>query len=308
MRRAPSLPRISAALLLAVLATGSILGRPLGAQGTQEPRRLTQPDSIPLELAVALSATGGFGAEPQILVGAMPEWVMSKISLPSSARVVGSAFIGTTVVGVVSVALPPAAAIAEAKAALLAHGWTNPPAPPAMQSGGFRSAGAAAQVATSSTRLTVCGDPQILSASAMTERGAATTITYRMTTTTGYSPCRLPERDPQIIRVSMPTLINPPGATDAQATTECFPGGMGGTGSSAFLDTPLTPDALLEHYGKQLADSGWTAGDKGSFAGRMWTRTDSAGEPVELSILVHTLAPNPKCREATMQVRTLRKP
>ena len=44
----------------------------VGTAQAQEPKRLLQSDSIPLDLAQALVSAGGFGGAPQILVGAMP--------------------------------------------------------------------------------------------------------------------------------------------------------------------------------------------------------------------------------------------
>jgi len=64
----------------------------------QEPRRLATPDSIPVELATALIASGGLGGEPILLVGSLPEWFTTRIAVPSEARVLGSASLGSTVV------------------------------------------------------------------------------------------------------------------------------------------------------------------------------------------------------------------
>lgn len=79
------------------------------------------------------------------------------------------------------------------------------------------------------------------------------------------------------------------------------------TGTSTLLRTPMTPDALLEHYGKQMLDSGWTSTAERGVVGRTWTRPDSAGTPIEVTLTV-TTGRETGCRDVNMQVRTLRKP
>jgi hypothetical protein len=299
-RAAPSLTCVA----VAVLTAGSLLAGPLGAQ---EPRQLAQPDSIPLELALGLSATGGVGAEPQILVGTLPGWVMNKVSLPPGARVIGSAFIGNTVVGIVDVDASPAAAATAARTALMSQGWKAPP-PPISTGGGFRNA-PASSLAGNSARMTLCEDPEMLTVSAMPQRGSATVLTYRMTTTIGYSTCHLPEPSSVSQRFALPTLINPPQQLSGPVVTACFSGRQGGSSLSTLLNTPLGLDSLLDYYGKQLDDSGWKPeGEKGALVGRTWMRTDSTGAVQEMSLVIHATPQGTSCREASMQYRILSKP
>src|SRR3954465_11901828 len=124
-------------LAAAIAAIG--FGTPVSAARSQEPRRLVTPDSVPLELVRAAAAAGGFPGEPQILVGSMPEWITNRLYVPANARVLGSAFLGTTVVGIVSMPAASDTVIAKFKGELLRRGWHNPP-PPAYSGGGFRSA------------------------------------------------------------------------------------------------------------------------------------------------------------------------
>ena len=85
---------------IAIAACVAISTRTVGAQ---DPRRLAQLDSIPIDLATALIGAGSVGSDPQILVGSLPEWVTQRIVIPPGARILGSAFQGTAVVGVASV-------------------------------------------------------------------------------------------------------------------------------------------------------------------------------------------------------------
>ncbi|HEY4219089.1 MAG TPA: hypothetical protein VGM67_18230 [Gemmatimonadaceae bacterium] len=275
----------------------------------QEPRRLTQPDSISLDFAMALAATAGFPGSPQFLVGAMPDWVANKVYVPSGARVLGALFLGTVAEAMVSVPGTPAAAIADARKTLLGKGWKNPPTPPSGIGGGFRPA-PTAQAEAGGTRATLCEDQQILTASASIAPGAGTIITYRLSSTTGFSSCRLPDLPvPSGIRPPWPTLYDPAGTRDAQSMLACSTGAFGGIATSTTLGTAMSPKALLDHYGAQLADSGWKqVADTSASISRTWTRTDSAGNPLEASITVHSFLGTSNCRDASLQVRTLRKP
>ena len=62
-------PATFVALTIAALA----FSEPIATASAQQPAPLRQADNVPIDLAMALVASGGFGGEPQILVGAMPE-------------------------------------------------------------------------------------------------------------------------------------------------------------------------------------------------------------------------------------------
>ena len=294
--------------VLAAAIGASALASPVTALRSQEPRRLTSPDSVPLELAAPLVSAGGFATEPQILVGSMPEWIANRIYVPSGARVLGSAFLGTTVVVVVSLPAASDSVLVEFKRELLQRGWKTPPPPPTYGGGGFRPA-ASTTVDGSPMRLTLCNDQQMLTASAARRRGTTTNVTFRVLGTATYSPCHPPQMPTSMARSPFPTLFNPPNAADARMNGDCSSTLMGSMGTSTTLRTPMTAESLLDHYGRQLQDSGWTAvGERASILGRSWTRPDSSGTPVETVITVSTPARDPGCRELNLQVRTLRKP
>jgi hypothetical protein len=265
---------------------------------------------VPFELASALVGAGGLGGEPQILVGSLPGWVVGRIKTPPNATVVGSAFLGSTVVGILSLADSPETAIADMKRDLVNQGWKVPPPQPSY-GGGFRPATMYNMVDGTPTRITLCGDQQLLTASATRRRGTTTEITLRLTPAATYSTCNPQPLPPGYVRSSLPTLYNPSAATDARMGSNCSPQYMpyGNSASGATLITALTPIALLDHYGKQLLDSGWRApATSNSIVGRTWTKLDSAGTPVEVSLTVTTPARDTTCREINMQTRTLRKP
>ncbi len=274
----------------------------------QEPRRLATSDSIPLDLATALISAGGLGGEPQILVGSLPGWVGNRLYIPPTARILGAAFIGQTAVGVITLADAPDAAIAQLKRELPSRGWQAPPPQPSY-GGGFRSP-AATPLNGSPTSLLLCGNQQILTASAARRQGAITVVTIRVTATAGpYSQCNPPQPSMGMTRSAMPTLFNPAGTSEYQALAECGSTLGGSSGTNTNLRTPMSAEAILGDYGKQLVDSGWkAAGDRSTILGRSWTRTDSTGSPVELSLTVTASPRDSTCRDVSMQVRTMRKP
>lgn len=284
-----------------------LLSLPLARGWAQEPRRLAQPDSVPFDLASALVGAGGLGGEPQILVGSLPGWVTGRIKVSPNANVLGSAFFGSTVVGILSLSDSPETAIADMKRDLLAQGWRAPPPQPSY-GGGFRPATMYAMVDGTPTRITLCGDQQLLTVSAIRRRGTTTEVTLRLSPSQNYSTCS-PQPFPQgVSRSPFPTLYNPSASTDARITSACS-SQYGSSGTSTTLMTAIAATGLLDHYGKQLQDSGWHAPAPGnSIAGRTWTKVDSAGTPLELNLTVATSARDSTCREINMQVRTMRKP
>jgi hypothetical protein len=273
----------------------------------QEPRRLAQPDSVPIDLATALMAAGTVGSEPQILVGTLPEWFAQRIVLPPGARILGSAFQGTAVVGIASV--PGTASeslLAGVRRELLSHGWKNPPAPPSY--GGFRPA-TMAPGAVDLTRVMLCGsEDQSLTVFATPHHGISTTITYRVGTYAAYGPCRA-QPVPQYARPQFPMLYNPPSTSDQRMTGMCEQSAGGGSGTMTAFRGAMSAEDILDRYARQLADSGWTVeGRSASIVGRTWTRPDSTGAPVRLSLVVTTPARDSTCHEVNMQVRTEKKP
>ena len=286
----------------------AMLALPLTAARAQEPRRLATPDSIPFDLAAALASAGGFAADPQILVGAMPEWIANRLYVPSGARVLGSAFLGTTVVAVVAMPTASDSVLPAFRRELSQRGW-NPPPPPTNYAGGFRTPSAA--IDGSTTRLILCKDDQTLTVTAARRGSAATNVTFRAVGSVAYSVCRPMRTAPQISRSPLPILVNPATAIDARMTGECSTLYSGTTtnATNAILRSPLSADSLLVHYGRQLRDSGWTAAtDKPTIVGQTWTHADSSGGRTEATITVTIPERDPGCRELNLQIRSLRTP
>ncbi len=290
-------------------------GMPTIQASAQDPRRLVTPDSIPVELATALIAAGGIGGEPIIIVGSFPEWVTNRVVIPKAGRVLGAASAGSTLVGVYSVNAPIDAAVAELKTTSLGRGWTAPPPPAVYGGGGFRPATMApqSQQAGPTNRATICRDDATLFISGAPARGGGTNVTLRFISRAGpmsYDTCHPPPR-PEVPsnRNSMPTLYDPPVTGGVAAPNACYPNYNNSSGTSTYIRTTLSPELVLDHYARQLQDSGWaTNGVAIPPASRTFTRRDSTGAPIEMTLTVAGSPRDPNCRDVSMQVRGPAKP
>jgi len=289
---------------LALLAIA--IAAPATSSFAQEREPLRRPSSVPLELATALASAGGFGSEPQILVGELPEWVIARLYLPRESRVVGSAFIGTTVIGILSVPVSSDTLLKEFDRELRQRGWKAPPIIPSM-GGVFRPAPSSA-ISGAPRRITLCGDRQILNASILRQQASSTTVIIRLSSSGSPGICNPPPYPPDRSRPNLPTLYDPENATAGRMGRECVEAGYGSFGSGTRLKTTMSAGALLEHYGRQLQDSGWSPSTLvPSISGHTWTRRDSTGL-VQLSLIVKPMGDDASCREVELSVRTSRVP
>lgn len=270
------------------------------AQGREPLRR--PPETIPTELALALlSGTFGSNGEPQLLVGEMPEWVASRLALPMGTRVVGSAFAGNVVQVVISIPIPQDSAAERLDHSLRQGGWGNPPQL-GFPGGGFRPAPSELIRSAGPSRSMLCREEQMLTY--WRARDAAMSTNFVLRVSSGPSVCDRSRIQAQIAsyqQAPLPTLFNPPGSGDPYANSRC--GQLGSHGTQTELRTELTPTGILEHYGRQLQDSGWTpVGGEEAIAGAMWTRPDSLGTPRTLSLTVITSPKDARCRAVRMDV------
>jgi hypothetical protein len=163
-----------------------------------------------------------------------------------------------------------------------------------------------------STRATLCRDDGTLVVSGAPARGGGANVTLRLLTSLGptsYTTCNPPPRpEMPVNRSPYPTLYDPP-ITGEAAPNACFPNYNNSSGTSNFLRTTLSPELILEHYARQLQDSGWTpSSTMAPPVGRTFTRRDSTGAPIEMTLTVSGSPKGPNCRDVTMQVRGPNKP
>ena len=272
---------------------------------TAQREPLRQPAAVPLELAAALASGGGFapGADPNVLVGELPEWMANRILLPAGARVLGSAFAGSTVVGVVQVLQSDRDFIRDMDTALAGKGWRVSDFGP--RGGGFRFL--ATPQGSEPLPSTFCAPDGMLTIRLGPSRQGRQIWFYRMTQRrTGFDPCNPP---PGGRRSSpYPALYHPADATrETSGMFGCEPndprarGAGGGTGDR--IRTSMSPDSLLGHYGRQLVDSGWTTTNvTAKQVTQWWTRADSTGAQLHLKVAVTSSGGNPACRDLDLMV------
>lgn len=285
-------------------------GHGAAAQGTPP---AGQPASVPAELALALAAGGGLGmtGEPELLVGALPQQFTSRVIAPRGARIVGGAAAGNSVLAVLAIPTSSDSAVAQLERELRAQGWTSPDF--GMNSGGGFRPAPGERTAMASMRPMLCKDGNLLSLWPVREQAMSTTIVARLNTLSAGGPAT----GPCAIRVQVtstmggpgpsrrpmfPTLFNPPGSGDMYANSRCRPEG-GNMGTQTELRSAMTAEQILDHYGRQLQDSGWTAPKEGSpVVGRVWTRKDSLGVPRHLTLTVITSPLDARCRLVKLDV------
>ena len=294
---------------IGALAMSMALAAAGRAQGNE---LLRQPASIPTELATALLGVGGLGGDAQILVGEMPGWVAARLPLPKRAEVLGSAFFGTTAVSVVKYPSDADTVLRIFERELLPAGWKA--APPMPQYGGGFRPSTADPVSRSSRMLTLCGEGRaILMVAPGRQRSGSTTVTLRhmISVAPGYSPCSPATARPAgFERSPFPVLYNPPNTETGMA--QCYAAGssVGSSSTGTRLRTAMTPEVILEHYGKQLQDSGWAPEVllPPASVSRVWVRRDSAGATSRATLTVASMPRDSLCRTVGLEVSMPRAP
>lgn len=296
------------------LIATALLGLTVLPDVTRAQDRLTQPDSVPAALAAALITSSGFtpGSDPLILVGAVPDWAAQRVPAPAGWRVVGSAFMGTIVIGVLDAPTAPDSSIRRFEQTLLAAGWK--PTPPPNQGfsfGGFRPAQMMPMAAyTSPTRrFTLCRDNQTVSAWISKDRALTSTIVFRLANAGMPSICTPTPRDTMQERMmrdrpQFPVLYDPESPRDPNVMRECYNVGSGMTSTQTRVKTTMAGDKVLDHYARQLRDSGWTAGGPTSLTSvKSWSRADSTGKPIHVVLTVVTSLKDSTCKSVSMEVQ-----
>lgn len=292
-------------LTRAALVITSLVAPAIDASA-QDTELLRQPATVPTDLAVALASAGGFGggSDPQILVGALPEWVLPRLYLPPGARILGSAFIGPTLIGVLYVPTRQDTLVDHLERMLLLGGWNRPPSRP--MGGGFQPAPSSSS--RMGSRLTLCRDQQTLFAWTSRQRRDSTTLYVRLTSGGEFGICN-PQRVGPMYRSPFPTLYDPEGTSGLRSLSNCERSLGGSSATRTNLRTAMPSEAILDHYGRQLQDSGWTrAINLPPTLGRTWSRPDSTGAPQQLTLTVSSMIQDSTCRIIELNVTTTQRP
>lgn len=277
--------------LLAAIAAGA------PAQGVPP----AGPDSLPRELVEALLRPylGLYsGAASGFVVGHVPASLAPFFFVPPGARVLGGIETPSTTVVVLSVPMPVDEVRSAYRREQLRLGWTMPspagprgwgfvPAPGMTQDGSlvFCHIGQSIQIVP----YQMSSQPLIVTATVQNYGSSCgTQMRFGMQGSTA---------------MELPVLMNPQDAAMNDRT--CVSSTLslvGSNGTSERLQTKLSPTQLLEHFSRQLSDSGWSASPALAAVRRVWTRPDSGGAARELTLTITPSAVS-GCQELSMQVR-----
>jgi hypothetical protein len=298
-------------IVSAALVASATVATPekLGAQV----RRLADvpADSVPKALVEAVMDPIGSmrmmsnGARPRLLVGTLPSGLAQRLWIPPGSTVLGG--IESSGFGLAVIHSPLSedslnAGYAREEPRL---GWTLPPArtsPSPMM--GFVQAPTTLAVGSGVVEGGVfCSGGTTLSIS-VTPLDPLTREIRATAMNLSDVRCQPPTVQRVIMpnRPNYPTLVNPPGSGPGYANCSAW-SSMGGGGTTR-LQTGMAADDVLQHYGKQLADSGWTPGPDQTVV-RSWSHRDSTGTLTELTLSART-SQSPGCVEVQMEVRSRR--
>lgn len=281
---------IAAAFLVASAVGAAAQGVPPGT-----------PDSLPRDLVEALLRPylGLYsGGASGFVVGRVPAPLAPFFFVPPGARVLGGIETPSTTVVVLSVAMSVDEVRSAYRREQLRLGWTTPspagprgwgfvPAPGMGQDGSliFCHIGQSLQIVP----YQMSSQPLIVTATVQNFGGSCgTQMQFGMQSSTA---------------VALPVLMNPQDAGMNDRT--CLSSSLslvGSNGTSERLQTKLSPAQLLEHFSRQLSDSGWSASPALAAVRRVWTRPDSGGAAREMTLTI-TPSTVSGCQELSMQVR-----
>lgn len=246
MRRLPSRRPFAAA---ALLTTFTALVHPAPAVG-QEPER----EMIPRDVAEALIGSEPFlgaGGEVRILVGRMPDHLVSVVPADSDADVVGTLIRGYVTAAVLDLPGTPDEVLTRWEDALLEMGWERHQPTPFSSSGGF-----AASPPGRSHQFCM-GDSLSLSLDADRHDGDSRLRVLLPRARSTYNICRHQQERARRQRghdSPLPVLTPPSGVRMRGVGSG---GGGGEYHSRGRAETGMPVDELTEHYHQQLVGHGW---------------------------------------------------
>lgn len=284
--------------ILALLAVG-VDAMTLGAQGARD------AEMIPRELLLsALAVYGGFGAArpPDVQVGDIPADIRAQLPDISGMKVIGTVTMpyGTTVV--LGAAISSDSLRRTLERSLKAKGYE--PAKPIAREG-LPSAQGFIPSPDFSTAWCSAGSSLVASTES---RGSGASV-VRIVVGQYAAMGRCPQQRLIVNVISdfsmLPTLYDPEGASSNSQKCVTAYRSSSGNGIRNIIALQLAPSMLLDHYGKQLRDSGWTRADTlgaGMRVSRSWLKRTSGGDEQYLTLSVVVPADQPQCRivEATV--------
>ena len=279
-------------VILALLCAG-VDAATLGAQLTRD------GDMVPRELLVAaLGVYGGLGAArpPDVQVGGIPSDIRAQLPDISGMKVVGTVTMPYGNVVVLSAGISSDSLRRVLERSLKAKGFE--PAKPIGRQGPTSSQGFVAS-AESPTAWCSPGSSLLASTESRGNGGSIGMIVLGQYAAMG----RCPQQNVVVNVVGdfsmLPTLYDPEGASNYNQRCALGYRGSSGSGPGHAMTSQLPPLKLLDHYGKQLQDSGWTRADTlgaGQRVARSWMKRAATGDLQYLTLSVVVPADQPDCR------------
>jgi hypothetical protein len=275
--------------LFAVFATTS--AAPAAAQD-----RALRERTVPIELVEALLGSRPGQTVPIVLVGELPPQ-MKTMFVPPSSRIVGSMSSSANAVAVIASSLDPASLRREYARDATARGWKPFESTGDGSMGGFRDVSSTGPLnyCDGGTNTQIVIGPGRIGESRVTITQSAE----------GY--CNYLQNQAQQMRampdpmfnIRWPVLVNP---ENTRSMGDCGFGRGPSFTQPAELRTGLTASQLLDHYGTQLQQLGWSVGP--NLDTRTWIRTDTLGFKMGLELSVQTVPPN--CKKVYMRTSSWR--
>lgn len=243
----------------ATVVAALLCGIPAAAARGQRARPAAA-DSVPRDLVIALLRpmptfqfldAGGGTPQIELYVGTLPPADASRLFVPPGATVLGASVVGELTTVLLHVPGSPDSATTRMRRGLANLAW-SPAAPPASapSGGGFRPAPGPHRNAVE-----LCRDTVALVMDTEPAGADETLVTLEIIASSRRpSGCGAPVRR-LMPGIPLPTLVNPPQAVEGFA---CQTGNSFSTSTSGFAQTPMSMAAMLDYYGAQLRDSGWT--------------------------------------------------
>ncbi len=245
------------------------------------------------------------GSRPRLVVGALPSALAQRLWVPPGSTILGGLESSGFNVAVIRSLLPEDSLKRGYRREQLSLGWAPPTAAAQRAIMGFVPAASAP--AGDDEPGVLCSGGTTLAISVKTvdfSTQEIRAVAMNIPDARCQSPAA-PRQAQSTFRAQYPTLENPPGSGNGFMPNGCPGWNSTGGGGTTRLRTRMAVDDVFAHYGKQLADSGWTPANNETVA-RSWTRRDSTGALVQLTLTARTQATSPECVEVQMEVRSRR--
>lgn len=257
-------------------------------------------DSLPRDLVEALLRPyyGFYPASGStFVVGHVPASLAPYFFVPPGSRVLGGIESPSTTIVVLSTSMSAEELRTAYRREQLRLGWTPAPAT------GYRGWGfVPAPGASQDGGLVFCHIGQSLQITPFQSPSQPLTVTATVQNYGSQCSAQARMMTPSTV-MELPVLLNPEGAAMNDriclGSTTAF---SGGNGSGERLQTTLSPTQLLDHFSRQLADSGWSASPPVAGVRRVWTRPDTGSASRELTLTITPLS-SAGCQDLSLQIR-----